>query len=42
MAPSSFPQVINRPKNDTSKGFDEYLAYFLSFPVLITVENPCF
>jgi len=33
MAPSSFPQVINRPKNDTHKGFPDDLGYFLSFCV---------
>jgi hypothetical protein len=39
---SSFPQEMNRPKNLISKGFEAYLADFLDFWVLRTVENPHF
>ncbi len=39
---SSFPQEINRPKSLMTKGFEGYLADFLEFRVLRTVENPHF
>jgi hypothetical protein len=39
---SSFPQEMNRPKSHTSKGFEEYLAYFQENRLLTTVENPHF
>ncbi len=40
MTPCSFPQVINRPNNQYSKGFAPVLGYFKGFGVLKAVENP--